>query len=60
MRPPVCLIPPPEEAGALGGDELADGAEGAAEGGLGGALRLAQAAEQYDAGQHRTLLMQTS
>jgi hypothetical protein len=27
-------IPASEEAGALGGDELADGAEGAGEGGL--------------------------
>jgi len=47
--------PSAEEAGALGGDELADGAEGAGEGGLGGALRLTQAAEQEDAEQHRGL-----
>ena len=39
----------------MGGDELADGAEGAGEGGLGGALRFAQAAEQEDAEQHRGL-----
>jgi hypothetical protein len=31
--------PSAEEAGALGGDELADGAEGAGESWLGGALR---------------------
>ena len=44
----------------MGGDELADGAEGAGEGGLGGALRFAQAAEQEDAKQNRGRLMQTS
>ena len=37
----------------MGGDELADGVEGAGEGGLGGTLRFAQAAEQEDAEQHR-------
>lgn len=48
--------PAPEETGALGGDELADGAEGAGEGGLGGALRLAEAAEQEEAEQNRRRL----
>jgi len=33
----------------LGGDELADGAEGAGEGGLSGALRFAKVAEQEKA-----------
>ena len=44
-----------EEAGALGGDELPDGAEDSGESWLGGALRFAQAAEQEDAEQHRGL-----
>jgi len=49
-------IPAPDEADALGGDELADGAEGAGEGGLGGAVRLAKAAEQEKVEQHRRRL----
>ena len=47
--------PASEEAGALGGDNLADGAEDSGESWLGGALRFAQAAEQEDAEQHRGL-----
>jgi hypothetical protein len=43
---PSKLSPASEEAGAVGGDELADGAEGAGEGGLGGASRLAEAARE--------------
>ena len=50
------LSPAFEEAGALGGDELVDGAEGAGEGGLGGALRLAEAAEQAEADKNRPRL----
>ena len=49
------LSPAAEEAGALGGDNLADGAEDSGESWLGGALRFAQAAEQEDAEQHRGL-----
>jgi hypothetical protein len=45
--------PAAEEAGALGGDELADGAEGAGEGGLGGAVRLTESAEQEEAEENR-------
>jgi hypothetical protein len=44
----------------LGGDALTEGEEGVGEGGLGGALRFAQAAEQEDAEQNRGRLMQTS
>ncbi len=44
----------------MAGDELADGAEGAGEGGLGGALRFAKAAERENAEQHRSWLTRTS
>jgi hypothetical protein len=42
------LAPASGEAGALGGDELADGAKRAGEGRSDGALRLAEAAEQEE------------
>jgi hypothetical protein len=49
------LSPASEEAGALGGDEVGDGAEDG-EVGLGGAVRLAEAAEQEEGDKNRSRL----